>query len=228
MNATVNESLATRVLTDPFLEAGPKALASDILNDPLSLIEVGAVLGGACRDKARALLGDAWVTANAQTEAETGKSLLETALPRLAKRVQKSRKGGKNWHDTPMHIWWPYCIRRLENGSYLPLGRNYEPLGHCEEGRVYDYEQFASQAWTFTCDPLKLDGVWCPHAGAPYLYSGERLHSLREFEDYLTRFGRLLTATGEHAPFYLAPMLRSLPPEKGGVAPQEPDADDGW
>ena len=53
----------------------------------------------------------------------------------------------------------PYCYVRLQNGSWLPLDRNYKPIGVSIRTWV-NYEDFAHQAVRFDCDPHTLgDGV---------------------------------------------------------------------
>lgn len=33
-------------------------------------------------------------------------------------------------------VHFPYCIKRLENGCYIVLNRNYKPIGFTREGHV--------------------------------------------------------------------------------------------
>lgn len=68
----------------------------------------------------------------------------------------------KSWRDFGRH--WPHCFQQLtcDPGLWLPLGRQYKPLGQEQfDGGFYRYDDFASIAWRFTCDPLTIEGVWC-------------------------------------------------------------------
>lgn len=60
-------------------------------------------------------------------------------------------------------IWMPYSFVKLDappkKHVYLPLNRNYKPLGYA--GREHlDYEAYRAQAVQFKTDPKKFAGIW--------------------------------------------------------------------
>jgi hypothetical protein len=86
----------------------------------------------------------------------------------------------------------PYCIHRLEGGSWLPLNRSYKPLGG-DPGRYYDYEACAGQAWSFRADPHGIEDVWQPDMSEEWLYITYDLSRVRgEHAAYLRRLRRIL------------------------------------
>jgi hypothetical protein len=59
-------------------------------------------------------------------------------------------------------IWMPYCFVRLVSPPkyvYLPLNRNYKPLGYPGREHV-EYESYRAQAVQFKTDPKMFDGMW--------------------------------------------------------------------
>jgi len=193
-------------------EATAENLAADAMHDPLAFIEKAVSAGGAARDRAQRWLKESI----ARIEAEIGTSIYEHALPHAAKRLQRERSP---FGCGVFHMDWPYCFTQLEAGGrehlWLPLNRHYKPLGK-PAGMGFDYEDFAGQAWQFPHDPREIEGVWWRATGhQPYLYGGDGLHTLREFDGYLARIGKLLAGTGDRAPGYAASLLRSLPARKG-------------
>ena len=94
---------------------------------------------------------------------------------------------GNHW----FRIWMPYQFVHLRSRRfkhlYLPVNRNYKPLGHI--GREWvDYREYASQAVIFRSDPHHLEGVWA-NPERLYLYNdsvGSRL-------DYFARYERLMS-----------------------------------
>jgi hypothetical protein len=70
---------------------------------------------------------------------------------------------------------------------YLPVNRNYKPLGNM--GREWvDYRSYASQAVIFRRDPHHLEGVWADPERL-YLYKG----SVGSRLDYFARYERLVS-----------------------------------
>ena len=85
----------------------------------------------------------------------------------------------------------PYCFKKLEvegrNYVYLPLNRDYKPLGITSKEDV-DYDAYLSQAVMFSVDPHTFDGIWF-HKETLHLY--EDVASSRV--DYFERLERLLS-----------------------------------
>jgi hypothetical protein len=86
---------------------------------------------------------------------------------------------------------WPYTVQPMRGDPvlWLPLGREYKPLGQDQfGGKSYRYQEPASIAWRFSnCDPLAIEGVWPRTPG--YLYN-DGLDSRR---GYFERLGRLIS-----------------------------------
>lgn len=84
----------------------------------------------------------------------------------------------------------PYNFVKLDATShkhvYLPLNRNYKPLGRILDTWV-DYESFVDNAVVFAADPYTFKGVWI--SGGLYLY--DDLPATRR--DYFTRLDKLLS-----------------------------------
>jgi hypothetical protein len=92
----------------------------------------------------------------------------------------------------------PYCFIELQpNGkkkAYLPVNRNYKPLGIASKEWV-DYEKFRNQAVIFRSDPKTFRGIWNTvyagdgdgHCDMLYLY--EDAHTSRT--DYFERLEKL-------------------------------------
>jgi hypothetical protein len=189
-------------------ELSADALAAIALRDPLCFIELCVAVGGHARDKALAMLKGGFT----HIEAHLGKSIWEHGLPLFAKRVRQERRKGRTWHDTPFHVHFPYCFRPVGDGLYLPVGREYGPVGHPQDHSHSDYAAYAPEAWSFSCDPYALEGVWLAMPLGKYLYDGHFLHTVKEFEDYLRRLGRLIAAS-DHPMLYASRLLRTLPPQ---------------
>jgi hypothetical protein len=60
-------------------------------------------------------------------------------------------------------MFMPYTFTRLHGAkrplTFLPLNRNYKPLGVCSRDWV-KYADYESQAMVFAVDPRKFKGVW--------------------------------------------------------------------
>jgi hypothetical protein len=98
-------------------------------------------------------------------------------------------------HVKRIERYWtdaPYCMHRLEDGSWLPLNRSYKPLGG-DPGAYYDYEACTGQAWSFRADPHEIEGVWQPDRSEEWLYIAYDLSRVRgEHAAYLRRLRRVL------------------------------------
>ena len=88
----------------------------------------------------------------------------------------------------------PYCFQHLETRGrkfiYLPLNRNYKPLGQTSDKWV-NYGKYIDQAVIFGSDPASFKNIWYSNNDAKqfYLYSDSSI-SRRE---YFERLGRLMS-----------------------------------
>ena len=93
--------------------------------------------------------------------------------------------------DQWFRYWMPYCFQKLEVGGrnhiYLPVNRDYKPLGITSKDHV-DYYAYLPQAVVFSADPHTFDGIWF-HKETLHLY--EDVASSRV--DYFARLERLLS-----------------------------------
>lgn len=98
--------------------------------------------------------------------------------------------------DHWFRYWMPYCYHKLEHSSrkhvWLPLNRNYKPLGITSRDHV-DYDRFINQAVAFASDPAAWRGVWVDRqaaiGGKLYLYTdGPRYRA-----DYFARLARVMS-----------------------------------
>jgi len=89
--------------------------------------------------------------------------------------------------------WMPYCFHKLPGirrykHVYLPLNRDYKPLGHVSRKRVH-YEDYAAQAVIFHEDPMTLEGIWTATSDDKlWLYDDTASRV-----DYFERLGRLMS-----------------------------------
>ena len=110
---------------------------------------------------------------------------------RRIKRMQKDSAERLTRMDQWFRYWLPYSFVKLEttnhNHVYLPVNRNYKPLGVTSDDWV-DYEDFIDQAVIFSADPHTFANVWF-HRDTLHLY--EDVVSSRV--DYFQRLERLLS-----------------------------------
>jgi hypothetical protein len=94
---------------------------------------------------------------------------------------------GNQW----FRYWIPYkfepILKSKHKHAYLPLNRNYKPLGHRSIKDVVDYDAYPSQAVIFSSDPHLFADIWMP-GDLLYLYDDTWTSRL----DYFTRFERLM------------------------------------
>ena len=95
----------------------------------------------------------------------------EEQLIVLPKRQFEAIERGR-FKNKWFRFWVPYNFSKLENDRfnhvYLPLNRDYRPLGVTEN---VTYQDYIAQALVFMNDPAKFKDVWVP--GKPlYLYDG--------------------------------------------------------
>lgn len=94
--------------------------------------------------------------------------------------------------DQWFRYWMPYHFVHLEDSRrrhvYLPVNRNYKPLGTTARTRV-DYQDFLSQAMLFSADPATFDNVWMQRDDGLWLYDDNP----RSRVDYFARLERLMS-----------------------------------
>ena len=94
--------------------------------------------------------------------------------------------------DGWFRYWLPYQLQAVTipgmpyKHVYLPLNRNYKPLGVVSRDWV-EYEDYIAQAMVFTRDPHEFEGIWFDPEGL-YLYDDDP----RSRVDYFERLDRLL------------------------------------
>lgn len=143
----------------------------------------------------------------------TMREIETVAMPQPTMKRLKGLTGMDQW----FRIWLPYQFVQLEMPKhkhvYLPVNRNYKPLGVVSEEFV-DYDDFLDQAVIFRSDPHEFVGVWNNPDGL-YLYD-DGPESRR---DYFVRLGRLadrsmmLVGVGERGAFR---MVRAIFHPLGG------------
>ena len=91
--------------------------------------------------------------------------------------------------DQWFRFWMPYTFHPLDAKKrvYLPLNRNYKPLGYTSKVMV-DYEDYRPQAVIFGADPHTVKDVWTSGQGL-YLYND----GPSSRTDYFERFERLMS-----------------------------------
>jgi hypothetical protein len=87
-------------------------------------------------------------------------------------------------YHMPYTFTW---IKSKYKHTYLPLNRNYKPLGYMD-ARLVDYNDYIDQAIVFTRDPIEITFVWHNRDGM-YLYSD----SYESRRDYFERLERLFS-----------------------------------
>ncbi|UEM18993.1 hypothetical protein JL100_018070 [Skermanella mucosa] len=106
-------------------------------------------------------------------------------------------------HDGHFRLVMPYAFIGLEHPVhrhvYLPLNRNYRPLGCPRQfgaglDDIYDY---LSQAWVFRRDPTTFTGIWW-NSGECFLHLYD--DSAESRKDYLNRYAKLLTKVASYRP----------------------------
>jgi hypothetical protein len=122
------------------------------------------------------------------------------------------RLNAKPWLDFGRN--WPYCFRYLlRHDAWLPLGREYQPLGEMQWGVTVGvhYDDFAHAAWRFVVDPHTL-GIWRKaYPSTLYLYNDDPASR----RDYFARVGRLIAATDDPIKYARRLTGRDLPPHDG-------------
>ena len=94
-------------------------------------------------------------------------------------------------NDQWFRYWMPYQLAKLESSRhkhiYLPVNRNYKPLGYVGDNWV-DYARHENSAIVFRADPHTFKDVW---RNAEYLVLYD--DSIDSRRDYFDRLGRLLS-----------------------------------
>ena len=93
---------------------------------------------------------------------------------------------GAHW----FRFWMPYQFVKLPSRRYkhlyLPVNRNYKPLGYLGDEHI-DYEMHSSEAVMFRRDPHYIQGVW---TDPEHLYLYDSNPNSRA--DYFARLERLM------------------------------------
>lgn len=95
--------------------------------------------------------------------------------------------------------WMPYTFQKLEHPTrahcYLPLNRDYKPLGAHTQEHV-DYSLFLnSHAILFSSEPSEIKGVWAGEG--LYLYSNDPQSRVDYFDRFQTLMSRKLACADE-------------------------------
>jgi hypothetical protein len=94
----------------------------------------------------------------------------------------------------------PYCFHKIDapgaKDVYLPLNRNYKPLGYAgPQGSSLsswvDYKDYLHQAVVFSRDPSTFEGIWTKTTPFLYLYSD----SSATQATYFQRLEKLMSRT---------------------------------
>ena len=108
--------------------------------------------------------------------------------------MEENRAGRLTHDDQWFRYWMPYCFQKLEVGGrkhvYLPLNRDYKPLGITSKDFV-SYDDYLKQAVVFSADPHTFDGIWNKKDNKEKLYMYEDAYSTRV--NYFARLERLLS-----------------------------------
>jgi hypothetical protein len=100
-----------------------------------------------------------------------------------------TKQGGTHF----FRLFMPYAFQRIDHPTrrhvFMPLNRDYKPLGH--ERRVHvDYEALAAtHAVAFQRDPASLTDVWTRVDGTTLWLYNDSIDSRR---DYFERLARLM------------------------------------
>ncbi len=94
--------------------------------------------------------------------------------------------------DQWFRYWMPYQFKKIDDEKrkhvYLPLNRDYKPLGYINARDYLDYAAFRSHAVVFSRNPSTFADVWTNHVGL-YLYNDSHESRL----DYFVRLDRLMS-----------------------------------
>lgn len=72
---------------------------------------------------------------------------------------------GVSWQDTAwFRMWMPYSFFRMEHDRhrhvFLPLNRNYDPIGYVGQGQADYADALHTHGVVFTRDPATFKGIW--------------------------------------------------------------------
>jgi len=95
--------------------------------------------------------------------------------------------------DQWFRYWMPYHFQRLDDDKhkhvYLPVNRDYKPLGVTKRDEHLNYDDYRHQAVVFSRDPNTYTDVWVEGRQPLFLYNdgaGSRM-------DYFERLQRLMS-----------------------------------
>jgi hypothetical protein len=103
--------------------------------------------------------------------------------------------GGYDWKTpTFFKVWMPYVFERIEHPkrkhAFLPLNRDYAPLGMARGGGLDFPAMLPTHGVYFARDPALIDGVfWTMRAGSLWLYDDSPASRV----DYFERLERLMS-----------------------------------
>ena len=116
----------------------------------------------------------------------------EKRRSRKGRTVEENRAGRLTHDDQWFRYWMRYCFQKLEVGGrkhvYLPLNRDYKPLGITSKELFDSYDDYLPQTVVFSADPHTFKGIWIKEE-ALYMYTDSPLSRV----DYFARFERLLS-----------------------------------
>lgn len=93
-------------------------------------------------------------------------------------------------HDHWFRTNMPYAIARIDKKVWLPINRDYKPLGMAKTESHARYDQYRDKAITFSSDPTTFEGIFISgDADTLWLYN-DGTESRR---DYMERLERLLS-----------------------------------
>lgn len=101
--------------------------------------------------------------------------------------------GGVDRHPHFFRMWMPYVFQRIEfpgkKHAFLPLNRDYKPLGQLS-GEHVDYDAHGlSHGVSFSRDPANFKDIWYNvHGNMLWLYDD----SIKSRIDYFARLERLM------------------------------------
>lgn len=109
-------------------------------------------------------------------------------------RIEVTRLRRNSWFRVclPYH-YAPLIPAPGAKHIYLPVNRNYKPLG-IRSREFVDYEKFRAQAVVFATDPHKFDGIWSDLKNL-YLYDDHNASLI----DYFDRLERLVIHSAKMA-----------------------------
>lgn len=102
--------------------------------------------------------------------------------------IRQAKAGDIALQDRWFRYHMPYALQRLDDKTWLPLNRNYKPLGYLLKAHV-EYADYRAQAMRFVTDPRTFKDIWtAANDDILFMYND----GPESREDYFDRLGRLL------------------------------------